>query len=483
VLAAGIVVSFGLSVTETARSAPWAYFGPHTRAWELGAGALLALSAARIPRARWLGWAGLAAILVAALIFDDSTPYPGWRALLPVAGAVAVIAAGDDRLLGLRPLQTVGRLSYGWYLWHWPVLMLVPASALWQKLLLALGALGLAWITHHLVENPLRHRRWALVTGLGTTGTVAATAVVLVLLPHSIDSAGRSPDLRKVLAKVADPDARLAQAIEAGRDLGALPTNLHPALRKAAKDRPKVWDNGCHADTPVTVAPEGCVFGDPQATRTVVLYGDSHAAQWFPALEILAGQRHWRLVTLTKSACTAADIAVWHDTLKRAYTECLAFHASALDRIRRLHPSLVVIGSSFNYRPAQPAKDVAGQWRAAWDRTFGELEATGARVTAIADTPYMGGPVPECLAQPANDGHAGRCTRSLRSALRGPEQRAVFLAYAGRPRTTVLNPITWFCTDICPPVVGNLLVYRDSNHMTTTYSAALAPLLGSRLPD
>ncbi|WP_203815738.1 acyltransferase family protein [Paractinoplanes ferrugineus] len=492
ILAVLSLASLVLSVTETARSAPWAYFGPHTRVWELGAGALLALGAARIRGHALLGWAGLGAILAAAVLFDESTPYPSWRALLPVAGAVAMIAAGGARgagvhlILDRKPLQVIGRLSYGWYLWHWPVLVMFPAARTWQKALLAVGALGLAWLTYRFVENPLRQGRrpvWQSIgLGAGFSGTVAAAAVLLVVLPHSVESAGRRADLRQTIAGARDPAAELARTIDASRGMGALPANLMPKLKKAARDRPRVWDNGCHADVPVTVAPEGCVFGDPAGAETVVLFGDSHAAQWFPAMEAVSTQRHWRLVELTKSSCTAADLPVWHDALKRAYTECQAFHRSALDRIARLRPALVVIGSSFNYRPAQPATDVAGQWRAAWDRTFGALEGTGARVAAIADTPYMGGPVPECLAEPANAGKAGKCTRSLRSALRGPAQRAVFLGYAGRPRTTVIDPITWFCTDVCPPVVGNLLVYRDSNHMTTTYSAALAPLLGARLP-
>jgi hypothetical protein len=100
-------------------------------------------------------------------------------------------------------------------------------------------------------------------------------------------------------------------------------------------------------------------------------------------------------------------------------------------------------------------------------------------VLAFADTPYMGGPVPECL---ATEETVTGCTRSLRSSLRGPAQRRAFLAYAGDPRATIVDPIRWFCTDRCPPVVGNLLVYRDSNHMTTTYSAALAPLVDAVLP-
>ncbi|WP_433297015.1 acyltransferase family protein [Actinoplanes sp. CA-030573] len=479
VLGVLVVVSFALSVTETARSAPWAYFGPHTRAWELGAGALLALARTRLPR--WAGWAGLAAIVASAVTFDDATAYPGWRAAIPVAGAVVLIAAGDNKLLGVRPLQEIGRLSYGWYLWHWPLLTLFPTGSIATKAVLVTVALGLAGATYRWVENPLRHRvRYprGLAMGAALSGATAAVAVTLALLPHAVPAGARRADLRATLAAARDPGAVLQQAIAAGRGLDKLPANLTPALTKAARDRPRVWDNGCHADVPVTTAPSGCVFGDPAGARTVVLFGDSHAAQWFPAMERLAAERHWRLVELTKSSCSAADLPLWHDTLKREYTECTAFHRSAMARIAALRPAMVVIGSSFNYRPAKPSGDLAAQWRNAWDSTFSEIRRSGARVQAIADTPYMGSSVPECLAKPANAGHASHCARSRRSVVRGPEQRAVFLAYAG-----VIDPTAWFCTDSCPAVIGNLLVYRDSNHMTTTYAEALVPLLGRALPQ
>jgi hypothetical protein len=244
-----------------------------------------------------------------------------------------------------------------------------------------------------------------------------------------------------------------------------------------------VWDNGCHADVPVTEAPAGCVFGDPASATTVVLFGDSHAAQWFPALDLIARRRHWRLVSLSKSSCSAADLPLWHDTLKRPYTECEAFHRSAIARIAALRPALVVIGSSFNYRPAHPGADEDEQWKAAWDRTFAELTATGAEVAAIADTPYMGQSVPECLGRPGNQEHATNCRRSLRSALRGPAQRRVFRAYATSGPARIIDPVDWFCSDACPAVVGDTLVYRDSNHMTTTYAQALAPVLAAALPD
>ena len=501
VLTVLVVVSFTLSVTETARSAPWAYFGPHTRAWELGAGALLALAAgrlARLPHAARavLGWLGLAAILAAAVRYDDATPYPGWHAAVPVAGTVALLVArgaGAGRMLGRRPMQAVGKLSYGWYLWHWPVLMIGPAAlglpgTLPQKLVLCLAALGLAWVSYRWVENPVRHHaalrrgaRRGLVLGVALSATVAAAVAVVLLLPHGVPVGARKADLRTALDRTADPAAVLARDITASHAQRELPANLTPPLSRAARDKPRLWSDGCHADLHAATAPDGCVYGDPAGTTTVVLFGDSHAGHWFPALERIALRQRWRLVSLSKSSCSAADLPIHHDTLKREYTECTSFRRSALDRIERLRPALVVVGSSFNYDPIRPAPDLTGQWRAAWDRTFDRLDRSGARVVAIADTPYMGGSVPECLAEPASGANIGRCTRTLRSSLRGPAQRRAFLAYAGSGRAHIIDPTAWFCDDRCPTVVGNVLVYRDSNHMTTAYSAALAPLLEREL--
>ncbi|MET9190551.1 acyltransferase, partial [Streptomyces tendae] len=175
-LAALCALSFAAGVVVTDRSAPWAYFGSPARFWELGAGALLALAAERLRRlpaalAAALGWLGLVCVTVAALRYDDQTPFPGHHALLPVAGAVLVLAGGcvptsygAGLLLERRPLVRLGGLSYGWYLWHWPLLVTAPAALgradgtaeLPLALALSAVALALAWATLRLVENPVR---------------------------------------------------------------------------------------------------------------------------------------------------------------------------------------------------------------------------------------------------------------------------------------------------------------------------------------
>jgi peptidoglycan/LPS O-acetylase OafA/YrhL len=486
-LAALAAASLILSVTETHRSAPWAYFGTHTRAWELAVGALLAAYAERVahlPRllGRFLGWAGLTAILLAATLYDDGTAYPGLFVVLPVAGAAAVIAGGNDAL-AIRPMAALGRLSYGWYLWHWPVLIIAPVAlgisgSVPQRLALAIGALGLAWLSLRLVENPIRYSRvlrsrarYGLALGASLFACVLAVVLVVRVSPPAIAHGAAAAELE------ISPDRPqvLAQAIRAGERLTALPANLTPSLKDAAADLPKIYHDGCHASSPATRVTGTCAFGDLQSEQTVVLLGDSHAAQWFPALERLAVERHWRLASLTKSGCTAADSTIWIDTLQRAYTECDSWRRSAIARIVALKPSLVVVSSTFVYRLADPS----ATWRSAWARTFTELSVAGAPIAVLSDTPTMNVRVPVCLSQHPTRGST--CNRPVGASLNEPQRQAL-LGFGSAVPVTVVDPIPWLCSSVCPVVLGNLLVYRDSTHLTTAMSAALAPLLAESLP-
>jgi SGNH domain (fused to AT3 domains) len=251
--------------------------------------------------------------------------------------------------------------------------------------------------------------------------------------------------------------------------LTELPVNLRPSLAAAAADSPRVYADGCHAK-PATVRPASrCAYGDLASNRTMVLFGDSHAAQWFPALMRIALDRHWRLVSLTKSGCTAADATIWSDLLQRAYTECDAWRRAAITRIGALRPALVVVSSTYVYR----LTDSHATWRAAWARTFAALSP--APVAVLSDTPTMNVQVPECLSQhpvPA-------CNRDVTATVRQP-QRRILAAFGGK--VTVIDPVPWLCSTVCPTVLGNLLVYRDSTHLTTAMADALAPLLAARLP-
>ncbi|MEU4655694.1 acyltransferase family protein [Streptomyces sp. NPDC023723] len=501
VLCAGSFL-FGVVATET--SAPWAYFASPARGWELGAGALLALCAPRLERlpaavAAPLSWLGLAGIGLAALWYDDTTPFPGGYALLPVLGAALVLAAGcaparpgAGRLLGCRPLVRIGGLSYGWYLWHWPLLVIAPAAlgrtdgtaGPFLALTLCAVALALAWLTLRLVENPVRfHRaltgrpRRGLALGAALSAGTAALALTAAALPPAIGAGPPAPELARALATAPDPGARLGALLAAAP--GVLPGNLSPALPEVRSARSALYRDGCHADYAATRATP-CGYGDPAGARTVVLFGDSHAAQWFPALERLATARGWKLVSLTKASCKTAEVTIVSGG--DPYTACDRWRADAIARIGALRPDLVVVSSSEAGDPVRPAADRARQWTTGYAGTFRRLGAFGTRVVSLLDTPWpMGDPV-DCAAANAEQLHA--CADRLPDAVRDTVRRAAVRAAAAATGVRVVDPAPWLCdarTGRCPVVVGDTAVYRDDSHLSEGYARALTPVLGDAL--
>jgi peptidoglycan/LPS O-acetylase OafA/YrhL len=492
VLTAGSLL---VSVWQTQHNAGWAYFGAHTRAWELGVGALLAVGATRLRRlgpllSRTLTGAGLVAIVVAALACTASTPFPGYAALLPVLGAAAVIAGGCARpagLLGLPVLQGIGRLSYSWYLWHWPVLLIAPyalgrALARWENVLVALGALLLAALTYALVENParrlaaLRDRPWR---GIGAGAAVSAVSAGLCALITI--TAAHADGVSDYRAQPLTDAARLKEAIAASVAASAVPSNLTPKLARASKDKPRLYADGC---SPAFADPQvktPCAYGDLASATTVVLFGDSHAGHWFPALEATAHQRHWKLVVVTKSACSAADVLIYEDTIKREFTECVQWRKAAWRHIRELRPAVVVMAStapSTEVLHAPGSQDDA--WADGWRRSVDAVSAPGTRVYFVNDTPWQAGNVPDCLSAHLDDPQA--CTRSRAQAVQLTDRRRLVARTARAAGATVIDPLPWFCTaTTCPVIVGNVLVYKDQHHITTAYSRLLAPLFAARL--
>ena len=211
------------------------YFLPHTRAWEILVGALLALVASaivRLPSAirGLLGWIGLGAIFVSAVRFDAETAFPGTAALLPVLGTAAIIVAGDVSggpvmLLRWRPLQYIGGVSFALYLWHWPLIVITEhlyGKPDWVgRVGLVVVALMFAVLCRLVVENPLRWNPWlslrpsrSIVSGLAAVALfLGAGAVVLRFTPsESSDMASFAP-LEPSVTSTLDPNPAPATTV------------------------------------------------------------------------------------------------------------------------------------------------------------------------------------------------------------------------------------------------------------------------------
>ena len=531
VVAAG---SFALSLWLTSASQPWAFFSLPTRAWELGIGATLAVGAtrlARLPAAATgaAGWLGLGMIGAAGLVIGRDTPFPGYAALLPTVGCALAMLPGmagqaslPARLLGLRPARFLGRISYSLYLWHWPLLV-VPTAVAGEALPLAarVGLMGaavpIAYASQHWLEDPVRHGRFvgllprrnlALAGALslavamtslglgfittqrldGATGGSTAAGTGDEEIPDLAGGPGSSSPIRPGSPSPSGTQAPSPSGTQApGRTPpppdGSVPTGLTPSLLAARDDQPRIYADGCHLSQPVTTIPD-CAYGVASSSTTVVLFGDSHAAEWFPALERLATERGWRLVSLTKSGCTPAQLTVWNTTFKRAYDECNQWRELVFARLAADHPDLVIVASSHPYTSAAsdgPAPADGGRaLGAGLVQTLQRLRPLAGAVALIGDTPKFKRDPPECLSQHLD--HVLECAEPRAQAL-DVAWTLVEAGIAGQAHATFVDPTDWACpTDPCPVVIGHYLVFRDTHHLATPFVTALRQRLAAALP-
>ncbi|GAB6901529.1 acyltransferase family protein [Kineosporia succinea] len=494
--------SFAWSVLSTDELANWAYFGAPTRAWELGAGALLALALPYTPRlpdalASLVRLIGLGLIVVAAMNFDDRTPFPGYHAGLPVLGAFLVIAAGravSGRLLSHGVMRAIGARSYSWYLWHWPVLLIAPYAldedfGTGKKLAAAGCAYLMAVISYAMVERPLhelgRERPgWGVnaLTGLGLMVVAAVVSLLVPVLPDRTPEGTVNAGRVELTGSTSAREKQLEQKLSASLKVDDLPKNLTPSLKGAARDLPPVYYDGCHQELEIKDVPKSCEnFGDPRGKRTVVLFGDSHAAQWWPALNQVAKQKKWRFASFTKSACTAADVRIYLELTKRDYTECIQWRRDILKRVQAMKPAVVVMsanadgGEALNGEGSQDDRWVEG-----WRRNAEAMQATGAQVVYLEDSAWPKVNVPECLSTKPTE--ISDCAASERQATTAPDRRKLIEEMIEDIGGTVVDPMPWFCAPKgCPTVVGNMLVYQDDSHVTQVYAKFLGPILGEKL--
>jgi hypothetical protein len=263
-----------------------------------------------------------------------------------------------------------------------------------------------------------------------------------------------------------------------------VPDDLIPPLREVRSDVPIIHRDGCHLEAQDAVSGE-CAYGVASSATTVVLFGDSHAAQWFPALERTAIERQWRLVSLTKASCPAADIEVWSPSLKRPYAECDAWRASVLKRIAAERPALVIVSNSRIARLMVDGEQVISQthheiWGDALERMLRRLRKLAGRVVVMGDTPNPRGNPPVCLS--ANLSDALACATPAERAI-SLKRTATEREIADKLGAVFIDPTDWVCpTDPCPALIGRWLVYRDGGHIATAFARGLGPYVAAQLP-
>ena len=489
VVVGGVVaVSFATCLWWLAAAPEWAFFALPARAWQLGLGALLALGWSRVERVdeRWRRTgqvAGLALIAVAVVGAGRTGAWPGPWALVPTLATVLVLAGPGDApgWLRARPLTWVGERSYSWYLWHWPA-MVFAAAALDRPIggpavvVAGVATLGLAHLTYTFLEQPVRRAPRLVASPRASVALGLTVTVVLALGFAGLHR--QDPGVQGEGVAAPEPVAPIdAARLDAAAATAAVPADLTPALDAARDDVPVVFTDGCNGDLGATPVDEdrieACTYGDAEGDRTVVLVGDSHAAQWVPALAPLAEAAGTRLGGLTQSACPIADLTVANQLLGRAYTECDDWREDVVAALDELDPDLVLATSTSHYDATAPGGEAAtsDDWTAGLVRTLGTFRAVAPTVL-LGDTPYPAGDVPACLAEHLADATACTLTRG-----QVPFDYARVEADAAASAGTPLVPtVDLACgSRACPVVVGRYLVYRDASHLATPYVERLGP--------
>lgn len=458
------------------------YLSTATRFWELAAGGLLAVLVTRIPPLRVgapLAAAGWLLIGGSFAFLHTGVAWPGYLALIPVAGAALVIAAGVPvtppllrRLTDNALTRTLADSSYAIYLWHWPILVFAdralgqPPSTP-QKLLIVAVSLLLGWLTTMLVERPIRFGPAARARA-GATLAVAALVIAIVALPAA---AVRQTMLRtgELYAQVAVAGSaelcRGAEALTPGADCIDGP---YPGL---TPDPLGEWEvvsvlhgMGCATDNVIaTVKP--CVWGDPEGEVRVALVGDSHGMKLWPAMKLLAEAEGWRLVTYFRAQCEFTSPTM------DGTDGCREWRADVATALAENGPWDAVMTTGASHATDRPGAPEA--LRATWQ----PLIDAGAEVVVVRDVPYLTQEVRTCLLDDLDD--VAACDAPRAGALL-PD---VFASTAeGLDGAAVIDLTDRFCDETtCFAVVGGIITHRDGNHITDAYSRTLAPTLGERL--
>jgi len=443
-VAAITALSFIWCFNQTQTAPIWAFYSLPTRAWELGVGALLLFVPEFTKARKALAAISLVALILGSLYFKDSTAFPGIAALLPVVGtAIAIATIGHWPVLvrniaHTRIVQWLGDISYPLYLWHWPLLVIPVAYLgrglyLYERVICITATLILSWLTHKWIEAPLRSRT---ITGSVIVKGASIATVVSLCLGLTIYSS-------------------------AATQIG-LPNGTHSSLTNIL-EKPLIYNNGCHLNYGELKSPD-CTYGVRGAKVKIVLFGDSHAAQWFPALAKLAVIYRFELISLTKSSCPGPAV-LKSNTSTYKNSDCATWRENSYRRISTIHPDAVIVSGMQQPDVVIGSGSFAQLWRDGEARTLAGIQASSPNLIYLVDTPHPARDIPSCV----STGLIKACNLTKAS-----------------PAYTIsgfhnINPNRWLCQSFCPAILNNQVVYRDASHISVAMSELLAGKLFSSL--
>ncbi len=491
------VVSFFFSWIALASHPAFVFYMLPARAWELGIGVALAVAQQSRPRSlvrpsvrEWLGIAGLLSILAPLFLLKSNTPFPGPAALPSVFGTALLIAVPSSWInrcaLSFAPLVFIGRISYSWYLWHWPILSFLhivygdaPPGPV--ALTAIAGSVVLAIASYYTIEQPFRRAtapllvRYAIVTG------IAAAVSAALWLTHG------APQRFPELAQIESQAARL-------------------------KSDPCIADIGDDAPNLSTACIQNAA---PPQVAQVALWGDSHAAALAPAVRVLAASQGYGFAEFAKASCPpalgAAQFLPHHPSLA---ARCIVYNQRVFKRlIHDSRISVVIFTASWagylhrDWQHGWLVTDPARSSTMPSDETVrltlaGSISGTVRTLRSAGKQVYVFEDIPAFDFEPmwrldSTSIPARRALASLlsiRSAadtgmatpgdieMAGAASALLEQTFSAQPSVTLVNLRSSFCSAgaLCPYRIGDQLLYADNNHLSP--AGARYALRSFRLP-
>jgi peptidoglycan/LPS O-acetylase OafA/YrhL len=506
VLGAVTLASLVWSIVQVDAEPASAYFVTTTRAWEFGAGGLLALVAPHVRTGAVavrtaVSWAGWGVLVAAVVLYSNAIPFPGYPALLPVAGALAVIWAGSESLrfspaavTGVRPVQFVGDISYSMYLWHWPLIVVLPYAlkadntdvTLWGILA---ASILLGWASKRFIEDPVRTGGLARIRPRYTLiATAAAMVVLLVASSNGVSVVTNQAAADVVLAEsllAADTPCLGAAAMDPedqpcdNPDLAHLVT---PAAISAMSSISPTWDD-CHA---LKSEARECVLGVEGGTRVLVV-GDSHAHHLIGAIESLAASQNWEVHLMVRGRCPFSRVD-WDKPSGAQEKACSRWNTAVNEKLADQAPYTYVF-TSMRAKGAQVVNDSDESARKTSTEYLAErgirqswnpLIKRGATIIAVHDVPEADAEVETCVLESPDD--ASNCATPADDALAYTDW--IYNAALEKDHVIPVDLTEFMCTATeCPAVIGGVLVHRDVSHISATFALTLAPYLLRAMED
>ena len=500
VIPALALVSFVYSIVASQLSPGLAYFSTFTRAWELLLGATLAMwmPLLAIGRRASVGLVvgGGVAVLASLWVVNDSMPFPGYAALLPTLGAAALLLGGPGaagsipaRALTLRPVTWVGDISYSLYLWHWPFIV-VTASLLGVAILPPLAAAGalaaslvIATCSKYFVEDvfqrtrPSRAEAGASPFRRALVHPFALGAVLLAFVGAScwpLGAAIARETAVQVAIKADYPGGRL---LDPSFDLSTFPDIPAPPLPNIVTLRNSVerqLTSECLAGAELTTVTT-CTAGDPKGRKTVLIAGDSHAAQWLPAFDQLGKDKGWKIVLAAKQSCPLATVPEGAADIYPIYPKCVTWNQGLRALLARVQPDLLFTSAAYYGYPPGSLGSVAFDTKmgAEYAQQYAFAHSLGIPVLAVEELPiFPGFSAPDCLSR--SQSTAASCGAAM-TAARVDQRSRIALAAQADPDLVTIDLSALICPDsACPAVQGNVVTYRDDNHLTDPFARSLS---------